>query len=603
MTAVLTALVTALLLTPWVASAQTRANSQVAPDLDRFGGLPIRVTAATGYFHATKIGARWVFATPEGNAFWLRGVYAVGWGDGGQVASQTFETRFNRDQMAFATRAVRRLKAWGFNAIGPYSSPYAMPVPTNLRKDGNPEPIPFIRALNASWYGSTHEPNTKAARWRLAPAPFKTLLVGAVDTAVYKGWPGHTPDVFDPNFATFVRGLAADRRTLSRSTNVTGWSPGRKTWVTTSGGLPHPVLSVTPWMLGTTPDDVDYVFGFGPGPEVPGLRGVIHPHIGWIVAVTRPEQRSNTAVGTAFGLRQTVQYDDPVVYAKRAWRDHLIAKYRTIEALNAAWGSTYTTFSSDGGWPTGRGLLDESGRSPWIGSDPERLSRTAPAVRDDLDAFLEVFADRYFTIVTSAARAAAPNHLVFSPAMLNGHKGLTRRRILRAAGRYCDVIEVNQNPDKPELIGITYAETGGRPMVSWVAHAANPDSAFHAYRSPFGPSLPTQAERASRYQRTLDLFLNTRAADGSHPLIGLIWWEYMDKWGEKSNWGLVTPRDNAYDGKEAVRATSRDSWGYTTGGEDADYGDFLSGVTAANRAVDIKVRDDMERAEHARGGK
>ena len=166
-----------------------------------------------------------------------------------------------------------------------------------------------------------------------------------------------------------------------------------------------------------------------PVQEVPGFRNVIHPHIGWIVAVTRSEQTSNAHVGTAFGVRQTVFYDDPIVHAKRAWRDYLNSKYGTINALNAAWGASYTTFESDGGWPHGRGLLDESGHHPWIGTDAERLGRTPPSVRVDLDAFLEVFANRYFSVVTAAARAATPRHLVFSPAMLNGHKGLTRREI------------------------------------------------------------------------------------------------------------------------------------------------------------------------------
>ena len=566
-----------------------RAQQTAEPRLDTYGGLPVRVSEPTGVFHVKKIGTRWIFVTPEGNAFWLRGVYAVGWGDGGTVAYESYKTKYNSDQIAYATHALRRIKSWGFNAIGPYSSAYANPVPASLRKTGNPEPLPFVHALNASWYGSIHEPKTKASRWHLAPSPFKTLLVGAVDPAVYKGWPGHTPDVFDPNFEAFVRGIAADLRTESRQTGLSGWDPKRNTWVTTSGGLPHPVLSTTPWLLGTTPDDVDYVFGFGPGPEVPGYRGVIHPHIGWIVAVTRPTQTSNAFVGSAFGLKQTVEYADPTVHAKRAWRDYLERKYSTIQKLNAAWGASYTTFDSDGGWPQGRGVLDESGRNAWIGQDPERLSRTAPAVRADLDAFLELFADRYFKVVASAARAATPRHLVFSPAMLNGHKGLTRREILRAAGRHCDVIELNHNPDKPELIAITYAETGGKPMISWAAATAQPDSAFHAHQMEFGATAKTQEERATRYQEIVRRLVQGQAADGTHPMIGLLWWEYMDKWGEKANWGLVTPRGNPYDGKQAVRAESKDAWGYPTGGEDKDYGDFISGV----RRVHLSLMNDL----------
>ncbi len=54
---------------------------------------------------------------------------------------------------------------------------------------------------------------------------------------------------------------------------------------------------------------------------------------------------------------------------------------------------------------------------------------------------------------------------------------------------------------------------------------------------------------------------------------------------EGLNWGLITPSDNPYDGKGAVTATGVDQWGYSTGGEAGDYGDFLSDVTSANNGA------------------
>ena len=52
-------------------------------------------------------------------------------------------------------------------------------------------------------------------------------------------------------------------------------------------------------------------------------------------------------------------------------------------------------------------------------------------------------------------------------------------------------------------------------------------------------------------------------------------------WGEKMNYGLVTFSENAYDGQEAVVARGTDQWGVPTGGEERNYGDFLSAVRAA----------------------
>lgn len=560
-------------------------TASAAPALDPYGGVVHRVGDATGVFQVQKIGSRWVFVTPDGNPFWMTAVYSIDWADGGKDSAETYKTKYRGDQVAFTSHALRRLRSWGFNAIGPYSSAYAPPVATYGRKEGNPEKLPFIRLMNVAWYGSI-------TPWDLAPGPFKTLLAGAVDPEIYTGWPGHTPDPFDPNFAAFARGLAGDLKTASRPVYYTEKGG--------TGGLPHPSLSGSPWLIGTTPDDIDFVFGMGPGPEVPGLRGVIHPHIGWIVAVTPPAQTQNREVGKAFGSKRTMTYTDTTVYAKMAWRDGLKKKYGTIGALNEAWGSTYSTFDSDGGWPMGRGLLDESGRGKWIGRDSERLSGTAPRVVADLDEFLGVFADQYFKTVSSAARAATPRHLVFSPAMLNGHKGLSRRPILRAAGRHFDAVEVNQHPDKPELIGITYKETGGRPMFTWMGQTANPDSAMYAHQSTAGVSAKTQEERAARYRRQVEMMLSYRADDGVAPIVGLAWWEYIDKWGEKANWGLVSPRHNAYDGKEATRASGVDAWGYPTGGEDRDYGDFLSSVRQVNAGIVKRLQDELPGVRGAR---
>ncbi len=292
--------------------------------LDQFGGLVVPAGKPSGFFQTEKIGRRWVLITPQGHPFWMRAVYAVDWNDGGDAARAAFQTKYQGDAMAFAAHAVNRLREWGFNTLGEYSSPYLLPVPTYFRPRGNTERMPFIRYLNVSWYGAINQGH-------LAPAPFKTLLAGAVDGEVYHDWPGHIPDVFDPNFTTYARNLAADMKTSSRDTIFTE--------KTASGGLPDPSLKETPWMIGTTGDDSDYLFGFGPGPDAPSRDGVIHPHIGWVVAVTQPTQSENSQVGAAFGMRQTVKYPDPTVYAKQAWRDFLKRKYGTIGNLNSAWGS------------------------------------------------------------------------------------------------------------------------------------------------------------------------------------------------------------------------------------------------------------------------
>jgi len=491
-------------------------------------------------------------------------------------------TKYGGDQFAFANHALRRLHSWGFNTVGVYSSNYALPAVTNSRKIAAEIQMPFIRQLNISRYSTLPD-----GGW--APQPVKTLLAGAVDSSVYTGWPGNVPDVFDPNFEVAARNIAGE---LSAA-------PNRRTRFTKNGargGLPHPSLADEPWLLGTSPDDADFVFGIGgAGSEFPGMDGSISPHLGWVVAVTKPTQTENDALGKAFrGKGTTVTYSDPTVYSKRAWRDFLKKEYGTIQALNTAWGSTYTTFDSDGGWPRGKGLMDEGGRNPWIGNDYKGLSTAKPKVAADLDAFLEEFADRYFKVVSEAIRLATPNHLVFSPVSLNGHKGLTRRQVLRAAGRYCDVIDLHFSPEKPQLLQIAYSETH-RPIFATMGLKANPDSDMYAYPGTGLNALSSQAERAAEYKKELEFLFSSQASDGAYPVVGMDWWEYMDKWGEKSNFGLVSMRDNSYDGKEAVKAKGTDSWGFPTGGEDRDYGDFITAVRQTNLNILQQLGVELEK--------
>jgi hypothetical protein len=75
------------------------------------------------------------------------------------------------------------------------------------------------------------------------------------------------------------------------------------------------------------------------------------------------------------------------------------------------------------------------------------------------------------------------------------------------------------------------------------------------------------------------------AVSGTYHFVGYKWWEYYDNRGERANWGLVTRRDNPYDGKSAIVSTNRNDRGFTTGGERANYGDFLGGVTNSNTTI------------------
>lgn len=528
------------------------AGQTPSPELDQYGGCRgLKVPGgATGYFRLAQVGKRWIFATPEGNAFWLRSVYSISNYDGGDMLERSLKRKYNTPWIPwepYMEQAVRRLRAWGFNAIGEHSSHYAWPVPAYTSK-GNPEQMPFLRLIRPS-------------RYSVVGGEAKDIIAG-LDPKTYTGWRGSFPDVFAPAFAAFGQMTAGDA---------------------IDHMLPVP-LAKTPWLVGTTLDDADELYGFGPEPDA--VPDHYHSHLGWMAAATAPSQTSNPE-----GHKP---YADTRVYTKYAFRDFLREKYNTLAALNAAWGSHYTTWDSDGGWPAGKGVLDESGRNPWLGRDFDRLSDTAPPVRKDLDEFLERLADRYFATLADAVRAYTPHHLVFGPAAIAAG---ARPQVLRAAARHLDAIQVWALPGRPDLLERAYSITG-KPLFVWTTFMSQADSPLAGAPGwKGGYDFPSQQERGQAYATYLRSLLNFRSpADSVNFVLGIDWWAWTDKivLGERNNFGLTTYHDNAYDGREARRAASRDAAGNPTGGEIRDYGNFLGAVTEANQGVCAALRQEWK---------
>ena len=520
------------------AFAETKESSSVP--LDRFGGVKVQIVKPSGFFRVAKLNNRWVFATPEGNPFWMLGVFAVDVDD--RFVDLAAKYGGSNPRATWGVQATRRLKAWGFNTPAEYSSAYVLPGQPGVEK------LPFMVLVRPSHYGLTN-------RWNYAVGPFKDLVDALNPT--YTGYRnGSMPDAFDPNFDVYAN------RFTAAMLNDPFW-----------GGL-----AASPWAIGITVDDADNLFRFGPGPEVPAAR--LHPHIGWFAIACAPTKASSTRYGVA--------YADPKVYTKYALRAFLQAKYGTIAALNAVWGATYTTWDSAGGYGVGTGFLDEDGRhTAWLGSTDGMLVGAAPAVVADLDAFLYQYAKQYFATVTKWVRQYAPHQLVFGPASLNGWGGLTRQPILQAAGQYVDVL--NAMVSSQAVLDKTAQYAGDKPIVTWEGYIANPDSALYAYPNPppsdspaYQFSFNTQADRAQNYAARLNFLLNATTAGGVSPIAGLKFWAWTYSKGEQRNWGLVSLKDNAYDGKEAIIAPGTGPWGFRTGGEDQNYGDFISVVRRAN---------------------
>ncbi len=85
--------------------------------LDRFGGWKKLAGAKTGFFHTQKIEGRWWLVTPEGNAFFSKGVDNVGYRP--EAASSP---KAPTDPQAWAASAAQQLRRWNFNTVGAWST-------------------------------------------------------------------------------------------------------------------------------------------------------------------------------------------------------------------------------------------------------------------------------------------------------------------------------------------------------------------------------------------------------------------------------------------------------------------------------------------------
>ncbi len=527
-------------------------------NLDQYGGL-LQVPSpngATGHWRVEKFKNHWMFVTPDGNAFWSFGVFAIG-------AAGNAITKYGDTQITWGPQQVRRLRSWGFNTILDHFSTWVHPVAYDPRWPGDqtqPEKIPGV------WF-------VRADNWTIrningycpSGASAKDIFQG-INTAYYSGWMGSSTDPFDLCFATWVNAYMQSAEAVNAANS--------------------------PWVIGFSMAEQDYVFGLSSAGSSadfqtvpPGHNGT---HMGYMVLITSPTQTYNSMFN--------VSYTDTTVYAKQALKNFLQSRYGTIAGLNAAWGSSYTTFDSNGGWGIGTGLLDEDGRNTWVPGDYDKLTGATAAMKQDLDDFLQLYAEKFFQVQSSALKSRYPWMMYFGPNVMGAWGTPSRKQILQAAGKYIDVLmtSVGQNaPDDQQRLDWLMQYLGDKPIASWLGILANPDSPWSAYGQSWKSALTTntQASRGQLYNQVVNWYLNATVSPsipvvgGVRPYVGVRWWAWADSGGEQANWGLTTPTDNAYDGKEAIIAAGTDPWGYPTGGEANNYGDFISAARSTNQTI------------------
>jgi hypothetical protein len=174
-----------------------------------------------------------------------------------------------------------------------------------------------------------------------------------------------------------------------------------------------------------------------------------------------------------------------------------------------------------------------------------RLS-TSPAATADRLAFTEMLAERFYEHTTKRVRERLPGLLILGTRI----PGNAPDPVIKACGKYCDVMSVNEYRTEPRASVTTLTRfwlLGGKPIMhtefSWRGKdnaSGNPNSRGA------GAVLPAQADRAAAYSSLVEDIATVPYVIASH------WFEFADQSpqgrfdGEDSNYGIVNIDNKPY---------------------------------------------------------
>ncbi len=206
--------------------------------------------------------------------------------------------------------------------------------------------------------------------------------------------------------------------------------------------------------------------------------------------------------------------------AKKALIEQLKRKHGTIEALNAAWKTSFADWAA----------LD----APYQAPNP-----MPEGMKADLAAFVKELARAYFRTIRDDIRKGDPNHLY-----LGCRFAWSTPDAVEAAAEFCDVVSFNIYAPRVDPARWGYLKSIGKPCIIGEFHFGALDRGmFHTGLV----STQSQAERAAMYIDYLHSVLDHPAFVGCH------WFQYVDealtgRWfdGENYNIGFLTVTDTPY---------------------------------------------------------
>ena len=618
---------------------------------------------ATPFFRVEKFGNKWMFVDPANNGFFMIGMYVLDEDQSVDDMGNSYYNRTNAKYgdtgPTWGPAQLQRIQAWGFNSVGTYATNYVLPVTTDYRWPGdqsNPVKVPFVGLLRPAYYGMLNENN-----W--APQPIKNMLY-SVSPFYNGYNPGNgVADYYDNNLTTFftnelkndsysqaIKSSPYKQYMIGMNADDGDEMYGFGKGPDFSGGFNNShlgwmVLTMSP--MQTANPNKGFVYSDTVIYSKQALHDQLLAKYGTIAALnsawgsnyTTFGSSGNTVTAEAIGSGngssltftktlaaatvskyslQILLGGQPVggdTGGGRIWGPHLSGTIDyTTGALNITFGGSHAPASGaaitanyvQNGWGMGSGLLDEDGRAShrsWVGIDYTFMTDVNPTAKADLDDYLYQIAAHYFSMCKSGIQAWMPGMMYFGPDTLGTWGGPSNRNVLKAASQYIDVMAMGGGtPLTQAMLDFMFTHYGDRPFYFGEFRTANPDSAFFRYHASVPQTdFTTQGGRGQDYSRTVTTYPNLAyTATGSRPYVGILWWQYLDNWGEKDDWGIVTLSDNAYDGNESVKGPggvgvrsvpcSAPLGSYLCGGEERNYGDIITPITAAHQQIQQAVQ-------------
>lgn len=429
-------------------------------NLGQFGGWEDGPNlAATGFFRVEKVDGKWWFVDPEGLLFWSNGPTCID-SNFGYTGVQDRENYF--ENLPADDSELGRF--YGRSSWAPHGF-YADKVPFKMQKT-------YQANLFRKYGGKWNQSFIDMAHKRLKSWGMNTVANWAAPQLYLKQ---RTPYV--ANF--FIRG----NQVLAGSAGY--WSQF------------HDVFD-------------------------PSFRAAIKKHLAarkkectdpWCIGFYVDNEMSWGGDGMSLALETLGCSADQA--AKIEFVNDLKFKYKTVDRLNAAWGSNH------GSW---QALLDSTEMPDVIRAG------------EDLKRFYMKTANTYFRTVKEELKQAAPNHLY-----LGCRFAWVNDAVAVAASQYCDVVSYNKYNHSVRSLHLPYFID--RPIIIGEYHFGSTDCGH------FHPGLreaDTQAERADKFKNYV-----TSALDNPQ-MVGVHWFQYVDEHiagradGENYNVGLVDICDTPY---------------------------------------------------------